>query len=151
MWTNDNKYTKSFVFLNSRSVQWMTGKSRNWKAKDASKIPPKKQDPSWSLVSSCVSSIRLTLRHEGFSIVNKISILVSCVLQMCLLRVNLGGLSPGGKQREEVVGLDRQWGPGRVDEYVGHLCHLYNLDDDLDDQLIITLQYYLFVSGSVSD
>ena len=108
-------------------------------------------------------SIRLTLRHEGFSIVNKISILVSCVLQMCLLSVNLGGLVLGGKQREEVVGLDRQWGPGRVDEYVGHLCHLYNLnniddlynlddlDDSLDDQLIITLQYYLFVSGSVSD
>ena len=101
-------------------------------------------------------SIRLTLRHEGFSIVNKKSILVSCVLQMCLLRVNLGGLVPGGKQREEVVGLDRQWGPGRVDEYVGHLCHLYNLNNiddlyNLDDQLIITLQYYLFVSGSVSD
>ena len=136
----------------------MTGKSRNWKAKEASKIPPKKQDPSWSLVSSCVSSIRLTLRHEGFSIVNKISILVSCVLQMCLLRVNLGGLVPGGKQREEVVGLDRQWGPGRVDDYGGNLYDLYNLnniddlynlddlDDNLDDQLIITLQYYLFVS-----
>ena len=39
----------------------------------------------------------------------------SCILQKCLLSVNLGVLI-GSQQGEKVVGLDWQGGPGHLDD-----------------------------------